>query len=61
MAIDNEYATMNVCEMQELRVRGIRYDFVKKIDGRSVWKYKKTPQLFEALKDYYKNGSKIVR
>ena len=60
MAIDNEYATMNVNEMKELRVRGIRYDFVKVIDGRSVWKYKKTPQLFEALKDYYKHGSKIL-
>lgn len=53
MIQDNEYATSNVDEMKELRRCGIRYSFVKVVDGVTVWKYEKTPHLFEVLKNYY--------
>ncbi len=53
MKFDNEYATQNVDEMQELKRCGIRYTFVKEENGFTVWKYKKTPKLFEVLKNFY--------
>lgn len=53
MKIDNEYATQNVDEMIELKRCGIRYTFVKEENGLTVWKYKKTPKLFEVLKNFY--------
>lgn len=57
MRIDNEYATSNVYEMQELKRHGIRYTFVKTTDdGDTIWKYKKTSQLFETLKRLYGKG-----
>jgi len=56
MKIDNEYATSNVYEMMELKRCGLRYTFVKVIDGSTVWKYEKTPRLFEVLKNFYINN-----
>lgn len=56
MKVDNEYATTNVYEMKELTRCGIRYTFVKTVDGDTVWKYKKTARLFEVLKRLYGNG-----
>lgn len=53
---DNEYGTENLDEVKEFERCGIRYTFVKKVDGRTVWKYKKTPRLFEVLKNYYINN-----
>ena len=36
---------------------GIRYTFVKVDEnGQTIWKYKKTPQLFESLKNFYVNN-----
>ena len=34
---------------------GIRYTFVKEIDGVTVWKFKKTEKLFHVLADFYSN------
>jgi hypothetical protein len=56
MKIDNEYATSNVDEVQELRRCGIRYTFVKGADKTTIWKYEKTPRLFEVLKNFYINN-----
>lgn len=56
MKKDNEYATSNYDEVNELRRCGIRYTFVKTIDGITVWKYEKTPHLFEVLKNFYINN-----
>ena len=53
MKKDNEYSTSNTDEVEELRRCGIRYTFVKKVDGITVWKYEKTPHLFEILKNFY--------
>ena len=51
-AIDKEYATSFVDEYQYLKSCGIRYTFVKVDEnGQTIWKYKKTPQLFESLKN----------
>lgn len=56
MKIDNEYSTSNVYEMMELKRCGIRYTFVKVVGGNTVWKYQKTPRLFEILKNFYINN-----
>ena len=56
MKFDNEYATSNVYEMQELKRCGVRYAFVKTVEGETIWKYKKTPRLFEILKNFYINN-----
>lgn len=53
MKIDNEYATSFVDEQRHLSSCGIRYEFVKVNNGCTVWKYKKTPRLFECLKNFY--------
>ena len=34
---------------------GIRYTFVREIDGVTVWKFKKTEELFHVLADFYSN------
>ena len=56
MKIDNEYSTSNLYEMKELKRCGIRYTFVKIVEGNTVWKYKKTSRLFEVLKNFYINN-----
>lgn len=33
--------------------KGIRYTFVKKVNGLITYKYKKTKELFEALAEFY--------
>ena len=53
---DNEYGTQNYDEVQELERCGIRYTFVKTVDGNTVWKYTKNPRLFEVLKNFYINN-----
>lgn len=57
LKFDKEYATSFVDEMQWLRHYGVRYTYVK-VDntGKTIWKYKKTPELFEALKNFYINN-----
>ena len=53
---DNEYGTENYDEVQELERCGVRYNFVKKVNGKTVWKYEKNPRLFEILKNFYINN-----
>lgn len=62
---DKEYSTQYVPEVEYLKKNGIRYTFVKTIDGVSTYKYEKTPTLFRCLEFFYlsdnmeseKNGS----
>lgn len=54
---DTEYATSFVDEYLYLKSCGIRYEFVKVNEKNiTVWKYKKTPRLFECLKNFYINN-----
>ena len=54
-AFDIEYSTMWGREVKFLSSKGIRYSFVKKTKdyGISVFKYKKTPELFLALAEFF--------
>lgn len=58
---DMEYFTQIRSEMEYLKSCGIEYTFVKRIRGIPTYKYKKTEQLFDALRLYYKikNGGNI--
>ena len=53
MKIDKEYACMSSAEQIYLSDHGIRYTFVKVESGVTIYKYKKTKRLFEALSKYY--------
>jgi hypothetical protein len=55
---DYEYATQYVKEMKYLETIGIRYDFVKEIDGITTYKYTKTSKLFKALAFFYEQFEK---
>lgn len=50
---DKEYSTQWVEEMKWLKEHGINYTFVKVIDGITTYKYRKTSDLFELLKQFY--------
>lgn len=50
---DKEYSTTYVKEKRYLDSCGIRYTFVKTVDGITVYKYKKTAALFDALAKFY--------
>ena len=50
---DYEYSTQYVKEMKYLELLGIKYAFVKDIDGVTTYKYTKTPKLFKALAIFY--------
>lgn len=54
-AFDQEYMTEWVREVKFLADKGIPYTYVKRTPdyGISQFKYKKTPALFEALKEFY--------
>lgn len=52
----NEYYCSCGNEHMYLHKLGFKYNFVKKIDGVTIWKYNKTSDLFEALLKYYKNN-----
>ena len=54
-AFDMEYSTMWGREVRFLQEKGIKCSFVKKTKeyGVSQFKYKKTPQLFAALIEFY--------
>lgn len=57
MKYDKEYSTTFVEEFKWLKSNGIRYTFIKTDDsGMTVWKYAKTPELFELLKNFYINN-----
>lgn len=50
---DREYSTSFRGEVEYLKLQGIRFEFVKLINDISIYKYKKTPELFRALESFY--------
>lgn len=52
---DKEYSCQWLKEKDYLDSVGIKYVFVKVIDGVTTYKYTKNYQLFSALKDFYEN------
>ena len=50
---DKEYATQFIDEVKFLKNKGIKYEFVKNINGVDTYKYTKTKQLFLALYEFY--------
>jgi hypothetical protein len=50
---DKEYSTQWNEERDYLDSIGIRYSFVKEINGISTYKYKKNSELFKALSSFY--------
>lgn len=50
---DIEYSTSFIKEKQYLDSCGIKYSFVKEINGVTTFKYKKTHDLFKALSNFY--------
>ena len=55
MRFDKEYSTQWVAEKNWLSDHGIRYSFVKNINGIDTYKYTKTLELFRCLADFYEN------
>jgi hypothetical protein len=55
LKFDAEYPCQWSKENQFLTEHGIRYAFVKTIDGVTTWKYTKNLALFETLCLFYKN------
>ena len=51
---DKEYSTQYTPEMKFLLEQGIKYTFVKEINGVTTYKYEKTTELFNALEIFYK-------
>ena len=51
---DKEYATQYVAEMKYLQSVGIKYDFVKQVNGVTTYKYTKNALLFYYLEMFYK-------
>ena len=52
--IDREYLTQYNVEVAFLKEKGIRYSFVKVLNGITTYKYAKTEELFKALTEFYK-------
>ena len=55
---DYEYSTQYVKEMKYLESIGIKYNFVKEIEGVTTYKYVKTSRLFRALAIFYEQFDK---
>lgn len=53
--VDKEYSCLSSSEQLYLSGCGIRYNFVKVLDGITTYKYKKTKRLFDALSNFYEN------
>lgn len=51
---DIEYSTQNRKEVDFLKKNNISYTFVKKVNDISIYKYKKTAELFQLLAIFYK-------
>ena len=58
---DKEYSTQYVPEVEYLKQHGIRYTFVKEINGVSTYKYTKTPELFNLLGLFYLSDNIVIR
>ena len=50
---DYEYSTQYPSEMKWLLNNGIKYSFVKEINGVTTYKYTKTKELFDKLLEFY--------
>lgn len=50
---DKEYSTQWIAEKNWLSEHGIKYSFVKQVNGIDTYKYKKTLKLFQCLTDFY--------
>lgn len=50
---DKEYQTQYLAEVNYLTEKGIRYTFVKKVNGLLTWKYEKSKNLFLTLSEFY--------
>ena len=50
---DMEYSTQNKNEVDFLKLCGIEYTFVKKINDIKLYKYTKNKKLFDALGVFY--------
>lgn len=50
---DKEYSTQWKTEVEYLKSIGIKYNFVKKVNGINTYKYTKTSELFKALVSFY--------
>ena len=53
---DKEYSTNWIKGKDFLMSKGIRYVFVKEIDGVDTWKYIKDYKLFSVLAEFYKKN-----
>lgn len=51
---DKEYSTQYLPEVIYLNSVGIKYTFVKVIDGVDTYKYNKNSELFHYLEKFYK-------
>lgn len=51
--LDREYSCVWIEELKWLSEHGIKYTFVKEVNGVTVWKYKKNSELFHALAEFY--------
>jgi len=49
----NEYPCTFVEEYLFLKSKGFRYNFVKVVDGTTTYKYTKSVELYDALKEFY--------
>ena len=50
---DKEFATQLLPEAIWLKRHGIRYTFVKTVNGLTTYKYEKNSALFRALAEFY--------
>lgn len=53
--IDHEYSCVWIDEFNWLTQHGIKYTFVKIIDGVTVWKFQKNERLFRTLANFYRD------
>lgn len=51
----DEYPCVSVKEKVFLMNKGIRYSFVKIVEGTTIWKFPKSVKLFNALAEYNLN------
>ena len=52
---DKEYSTQWLQEVNYLSDHGVKYSFVKTVNGISTYKYAKTLELFKTLSEFYEN------
>lgn len=57
---DKEYATSYMKEKQWLDNHGVPYEFVKVVDGITIYKYKKTSSLYGSLFEFYSNLEDLI-